>query len=103
MGQALNTLRNFVELAREKDVTFVVCLGPLWEKKGQDLADHTALLEAYLALMEELEVPVVRVDSSTSDIFLNPELYKDRIHVNKEGATAFSGGLGKQLRPCLAG
>ncbi len=99
----VNTLRNFVASAREKNVTFIVCLGPLWEKKGQDLADHTALLDAYLALLEELEVPVVRVDSSTSDLFLNPKLYKDRIHVNKEGATAFSEVLGEQLRPYLAG
>ncbi len=98
----VSTLRNFVASARAKDVTLIVCLGPLWEKKGQDLADHTALLEAYLALLEELEVPVVRVDSSTNDIFLNPELYKDRIHVNKEGATAFSEVLGEQLRPYLA-
>ncbi|MBL7647737.1 MAG: hypothetical protein JNK74_16260 [Candidatus Hydrogenedentes bacterium] len=98
----VQTLRKFAESAREKGVKFIVCLGPLWEKKGQDLADHTALLEAYLALLEELEVPVVRVDSGTNDIFLKPELYKDRIHINKEGASAFSEILGEQLRPHLA-
>lgn len=95
-------LREFVASARAKNVTFIVCLGPLWEKKGQDLADHTALLEAYLALLEEMEVPVVRVDSSTNDAFLNPALYKDRIHINYEGAVAFCEILGEQLRSYLA-
>lgn len=95
-------LRKFVETARAHGVKVIVCLGPLWEKQGQDLANHTALLETYMSLLEEMGVPLIRIDSSTDPAFQKPEVYKDRIHLNKDGAAIFSRSLGEQLKPFLS-
>jgi len=94
-------LRDFVMSARERNVKVFVCTGPLWEQGEQEAARRKSLIDAYSRLLEQLEVPLIRIDDSTDEIFQNPDVYKDRIHLNDRGAQEFSTILGERLRGYL--
>lgn len=98
----LKVLRDFVSAAKQRDVKVIACLGPLWAKQGQDLINHDAMVEVYETVLAEMNVPLVRIDSTTETAFRDPKLYKDRIHLNQEGAELFSQVLAERIQPLLS-
>ncbi len=97
----VDVLRQFILDARNRNVKVIVCQGPLWDAKQGESPYDTPVAKAYIDLLKEMDVPLVSITQSNEPRFNDPKLFKDLIHLNREGATLFSEEAGKQIKDLL--
>ncbi len=94
----LDVLRGFVTTAQSKGIKVVLCSSPIWLGEGSEtLFLPENILETYKEVSLQLNVPYIELTSNTVSAFENPNLYKDRIHLNDDGARLFSFLLSQRL------
>ena len=99
----LGYVRKFVEDAHKEGVPVIVVYGPLWDRDGFGHDQRQRhLLGTYRALLAELNVSSVEISQHTHALFLDTEKFSDHLHLNNDGARAFSELLAVQLRVLLA-
>ena len=99
----MQALSDFVKSARSQGVQVVASYSPLWMECGFDYPGQEKLFEYYKAQIRALDVPLIEISQESNPEFLDPQLFKDTIHLNNEGAKLFSSLFARKLKKALSG
>lgn len=95
----LDVVEKFIQLAKEKKVSLIICHSPLWEiVNGAYKRKDPELYGAYISLIDKYNVHYVEVTQDNYPIFNKVELFKDLIHLNHNGAEIFSEIIGTKIK-----
>lgn len=94
----LQMLEGLSALAREKGATLVLVVPPAYLSTDAERQTVAKMLEVGYAIAQDLNVPLLDYTPLSVPEFTDPTLYRDKVHLNHEGARVFSQLIARDLQ-----
>lgn len=94
-------LESLKELANQMGARLVFVIPPAYLATDSDRQMVAIMLEAARNLAQDLNVPLLDCTALTVHEFTNPNLFRDKGHLNHDGARVFSEAVARGLKPFL--